>query len=184
MTRVLVAGSPRWPDAEQVKHVLDGVYAGSRDHAVRAGTTDGWMFTVVYAAATRGVARHADQWVRDRARLGYVVEADPFTIEWNGPCRARCPDHRNTHPGGHTTCPSAALFTNEAMVRSGADLCVCFVLDESAGSVHCGIYAKLCADCRPRGTRGWNLDGPPVECPHCGGPAGIPTVTYTMERAR
>ncbi|WP_454107930.1 DUF2493 domain-containing protein [Microbacterium ginsengisoli] len=119
-TRLLVAGSRAWTDEAAIFWRLDGALAQLGE------------VTLVHGACPQGADSIADRWGTAR---GVPTERHP--ADW-GTHTERCPEwHR-----GLARCRAAGFRRNAQMVELGADLCLVFVIAQSAGSM---MTARLAA---------------------------------------
>ena len=109
--RVLVTGSRTWDAEGTLRAALHELYYA----AVGSGAD---RLVVVHGANPRGADAMADTWVRDHAQHG-TVTAERHPADW--------------HQYGR----SAGYRRNAEMVGAGADLCLAFVRDDSAGATNC-----------------------------------------------
>lgn len=114
--RVLVTGSRTWEDEGTVHSVLDAI----AKEVFAAGFE---QLTVVHGACPRGADAHADSWVA-KASASWPVQAERHWALWKVEGRA------------------AGFRRNERMVEAGADLCLAFIRDASAGATHCAGLAE------------------------------------------
>jgi hypothetical protein len=127
--RILVTGSRAWDDWRTI--------TGALIQARRDGNPDQGPTIVVH-----GCALGADYLAAQAARkLGWEVEAHP--AEWGAPCRPECVlGHRRPGRDGFSYCPAAGNYRNAEMVALGADACLAFIKDGSAGATHCAGLAE------------------------------------------
>lgn len=118
--RVLVTGSRRWDDADRIELVLKGIRG--QDHFVDA---------VLVHGGARGVDRMAAA-----AWISLGGTALPYRARWSQ-CARGCPPNHLRQNGGRRYCPTAGHRRNARMVADGADLCVAFSRDGSAGTNDC-----------------------------------------------
>lgn len=116
MTRVLVTGSRDWPTPNDVWAALD---------VVLATVPDGETLTVVHGACPTGADLEADRWAKAR------------TAEWDD-IRITVERHR---ADWRTYSIAAGPVRNVRMVRLGADRCLAFIHNNSAGASHCAAEA-------------------------------------------
>jgi hypothetical protein len=131
--RILVTGSRDWTDRSAMALAISD-YLGER------GTSIGraWPFPLVIHGGARGADACADAIARNWGWTPRKVEAD-----WYGPCREPCrPGHRRRNQRGDWYCPAAGNYRNQAMVDSGADICLAFPLPGSEGTWDCVQRAK------------------------------------------
>lgn len=112
MIRILVAGSRTWTFKDWIADELDSV-------VYAAGIKNPADVTLVSGACPRGADRIAEEHATMR---GWTVERYP--ADW-------------TRYGRR-----AGFVRNQAMVDLGADVCVIFVRDGSAGATHTGRAAE------------------------------------------
>jgi len=119
--RILVTGSRRWDRPDRIEQVLKTV----REQEAFADAT------LVHGGA-RGVDQMAAAaWIA----LGGV--AVPVRARWSQ-CRRDCPpNHLKQGGNGRWYCPTAGHRRNHRMVDGGADLCLAFSRDNSAGTNDC-----------------------------------------------
>lgn len=124
--RILVTGSRKWDDSDRVALVLKGI----REQEYFADA-------VLVHGDAQGVDRiAAAAWIS----MGGVAEAHP--ARWSACVKACRNGHRRRLDSGSTYCPTAGHRRNLAMVQAGADLCLAFVRNKSAGTVHCRSLAE------------------------------------------
>lgn len=114
--RILITGSREWPRPEVVHgHIEMAVAEHCRDSSV----------TIIHGAA-RGVDTFAHQWCETHPMYGavFVVE-EIHRAAWKSPERK-----------------AAGIWRNRRMVDAGADLCLAFICQGSAGATHCADYAE------------------------------------------
>lgn len=136
--RLLITGSREWTDGTIILRALGDV---------RAEWGDAEDCVLVHGDA-RGADRIAARFWG--ARFGLPVE--PHPASWYAPCRPECkPNHRRAKVlGGPKVCPAQGMYRNAHMVALGADLCLAFILDESAGATKCaGLARKAGITVRP-----------------------------------
>lgn len=112
--RVLVTASRTWTDQHTIWDRLD--------EALRQ-CPPGMEFVVVHGGA-RGGDQHADHWATIRGRTNPKVYAEVHIAAW-------------TRYGRR-----AGMIRNFAMVKAGADLCLAFIRDNSAGATGCAGLAQ------------------------------------------
>lgn len=126
MSRLLVTGSRSWRDRAAIERGLAVAAVGWAENPV-----------LVSGACPQGADRIAEEVAES---WGWLVERWP--ADWNGPCRSACrPGHRRTGVQGEY-CPAAGNHRNADMVAFGADACLAFRRDGSAGTTHCGQLAE------------------------------------------
>lgn len=113
--RVLITGSRTWDNRDAIWTALDTLAEAAR--------SVGEPVVVVHGCA-RGADTIADDWVRARRRDGWPVAAERHRADWV------------KHPG------SAGHIRNREMVQIGADVCLAFILDGSAGASSCADLAE------------------------------------------
>lgn len=121
MKRILVTGSRLWTNEAKVSYEL-GVAAGE---LLRNEPVDNPLYPqgiVVVHGGASGVDTMADQIART---YGMQVEVHP--AEWR--------------PYGIYN-PQAGRFRNQKMVNAGADVCLAFIRQNSAGATHCAQAAE------------------------------------------
>lgn len=114
--RVIVTGSRTWTDKETVYGALDLIADAAR--------TEGRTLVVAHGTAD-GADTIADMWVRHRQRDGWPVQVERNPADWR------------------TYGKRAGMVRNQRMVAKGADACLAFVLDSSAGATHCAETAEV-----------------------------------------
>lgn len=119
--RVLVTGSRLWSDAARIERVLKGV----REQDAFADAT-----------LVHGNARGVDQ-MAAAAWIALGGVALPFKARWSQCARACPPNHLKQGANGRWYCPTAGHRRNQRMVDGGADLCLAFSRDDSAGTNDC-----------------------------------------------
>jgi SLOG family YspA-like protein len=111
--RVLVTASRTWSDAYPIRRDLG-------DLCGRAC----WEFVVVHGGADGGDTIAA-QWVADQRRGGNNdVSEECHLADWKLHGRA------------------AGIVRNVEMVRSGIDVCLAYIRDDSKGATHCAMTAE------------------------------------------
>jgi hypothetical protein len=96
------------------------------ERAYLRATDLGEDLLVVHGACPTGADAHASAWVQKLRRQWLEnVDEEPHEADWNGP-RKR----------------GAGFARNAEMVNLGADLCLAFILDESAGATHTEQLAR------------------------------------------
>ena len=135
--RVIVAGSVDWPMPDVVYDALWLCAEESGRQGKRLTVMVGHGHKCRNVACT-GAAHDAYEWVAwARGRHLPVTEAERYPVEWSKPCRMECVvGHRQEHPDGTSTCPSAGYYRNETMVAAGADLWMTFVDRTQKGTSH------------------------------------------------
>lgn len=119
--RVLVTGSRDWARRSTVRGSLDSV-----------GFEHGYIgLTVVHGACPTGADAYADEWARDNADIGVLVERVPARWDLHG--------------------KAAGPLRNAEMVARGAALCLAFPRGLSRGTRNC------MAEARKAGIPVWNL---------------------------
>lgn len=111
--RVLVTGSRTWSDPYPIRHALGSLCGRSC-----------WEFVVVHGGA-KGADAIAAQWVADQRRGGnndVHEECHPANWELHG--------------------RAAGIVRNAEMVKSGVDVCLAFIRDDSKGATHCARTAE------------------------------------------
>lgn len=128
MKRLLVTGSRHWTDHATLVAELD-----------RARTELGDDTILVH-----GDARGVDRLAAHLWHCTWDLPAEDYPADWYGPCRETCsPNHRRARfAGGRKMCPAAGMYRNADMVALGADLCLAFILDKSAGASGCARLAR------------------------------------------
>ncbi|MEV5140350.1 SLOG family protein [Streptomyces syringium] len=119
--RILVTGSRNWPDERLVRLELSRAWY----QLSRAWYQHGHHITVVHGNCPTGADHHAALWADNWAAtgLGGVTE--------------------ELHPADWATHGRAAgPIRNRHMVDLGADLCLAFIKDRSAGATHCAGLAE------------------------------------------
>lgn len=112
---VLVTGSRTWDDGDYIAKVLDAVVESQPNRAM----------TLVHGACPQGADDHADRWYRARRmEFGHLLTVRRWPANWA--------EHGKR----------AGILRNEQMVRSGVDLCLAFIRDESKGASHCARFAE------------------------------------------
>lgn len=113
--RILVTGSRAWDDHTAVWAALDAAVDGQRE------------VTVVHGACPRGADAWAAQWCEEFAayydNLGIAVSEERHPADWQGYGKR------------------AGFIRNAEMAAAGADLCLAFIKDGSAGAAHCAVQA-------------------------------------------
>ena len=146
--RVLVTGSRSWAHPDVVETALDLLYAAAQVKSRRMIVRQG--------GCPSGPDRTAGQWARARiaefaedAPIQQVVD-DEWAADWDN-CVTGCPrGHRKPkrggmglHPGSRSDyCPTAGHRRNQDMVDGGADVCLAFIANASAGATHCAEAAE------------------------------------------
>lgn len=128
--RILVTGSRRWSDAGRIEQVLKGI----REQEYFAD-----------AVLAHGAARGVDQ-MAAAAWISFGGAALPFKAKWSQ-CGRDCPPNHQRSRNGGRYCPTAGHRRNQRMVDAGADLCLAFSRDASAGCADCVRRAQA-ADIR------------------------------------
>jgi hypothetical protein len=114
--RVLVTGSTNWDDIETLWAALDAEF----DHAQAAGRN-----VIVIQGGANGADMLAKNWVLRNLKAGVMPETHP----------ARWCDHGVYNP-------QAGRARNRRMVALGADVCLAFIRNGSAGATHCARLAE------------------------------------------
>lgn len=109
-----MTGSRNWSEKCDVYDALEKAFESS----------DGIM-VVVHGDCPTGADAQAAEWVKKKALMRYMVEAEPHPADWSGP-----------HKKG------AGYRRNAEMVALGADLCLAFILDGSNGASHTEKLAR------------------------------------------
>jgi hypothetical protein len=146
--RVLVTGSRSWAHPDVLESGLDLLYTAAR--------TSGRRMILRQGGCPRGADLMAKRWCVVRiseftedAPLTPLVD-DEWAADWDN-CNADClPGHRKVkrgavdlHPGARNDyCPTAGHRRNQDMVDGGADVCLAFIADGSAGATHCADAAE------------------------------------------
>lgn len=124
--RILVTGSRRWDDETRIGLVLKGVR--EQEHFADA---------VLVHGAAQGVDRFAAA-----AWISLGGRAEPHPARW-GQCSRDCPPNHQRGGGERRRyCPTAGHRRNKRMVDLGADLCLVFLRDNSAGTRDCRRRAE------------------------------------------
>ena len=119
-TRLIVTGSRRWDDAGRIEQVLKGI----REQEYFAD-----------AVLVHGNARGVDQAAAEAwERMGGTTCAMP--ARWSQ-CGRECPPNHQRPRNSGRYCPTAGHRRNQRMVDGGADLCLAFSRDQSAGCADC-----------------------------------------------
>lgn len=113
--RCLVTGSRTWDDEATVNRALDAVAFGAE--------SAGYERLVVVHGAARGADSIADRWVREWPVAELTVTAERCPANWR--------DHGRR----------AGIVRNLEMLRSGPDVVLAFIRDDSAGATHCAELA-------------------------------------------
>lgn len=133
MKRLLVTGSRNWTDADAVMRALDEAV----DVLWPNDDPNRDPITLVHGDARGADRLAASIWA---SRWNMPTEAHP--ADWTGPCVATCPSqHRKWNSQNQNYCPRAGHRRNAEMVELGADLCMAFILDRSAGATQCARLA-------------------------------------------
>ena len=111
--RVLVTGSRTWDDENTIRQAFGEIVQLHGPENV----------TVVHGACPAGADRLADDIAR--AWAGMTVERHPANWRPGGVFNRRAGFERNAH-----------------MVNLGADICLAFIRDRSAGATHCAALAE------------------------------------------
>jgi hypothetical protein len=129
--RILVTGSRDWDDIDLLTCELKA--------AIGEAVSLGRPVVVVHGDCPTGADAMADRLARS---AGLTPEAHP--ADWEGPCRASSckPGHRRRRRDGADYCPAAGLFRNAEMVAAGADACLAFIRNGSAGATGCADLAE------------------------------------------
>jgi hypothetical protein len=112
--RILITGSRDWDDAGAIHTALDAI--------AREAFRIGEEITVVHGCA-RGADMIADGWARDR-RQNWPVLVERHPADWKMYGRR------------------AGWVRNHRMVQAGADICLAFINNESAGATGCANLAE------------------------------------------
>ncbi len=113
MTRVLVTGSRTWRDRRAITDALDELL------------TEHGVLTVVHGNAP-GADRMAHNWALSQMHASS--------------CGAVSPE---AHPADWKKFGKrAGMFRNSLMVELGADICLAFICNQSAGASHCAALAE------------------------------------------
>lgn len=135
---MLITGSRSWPDSAFVRAKLDDVLTTCRELNDR--------LTIVHGGCPSGPDAHAHAWTAwHHTRDALVTAPEVHLAPWTAPCRPDCwPNHRRQDREGRgwSTCPTAGFHRNSMMVALGADLCLAFINDRSAGASHCADAAQ------------------------------------------
>jgi hypothetical protein len=115
--RVLVTGSRDWGDRAKVREELNKALWVARDRYED--------LTLVWGHCPEGVDRQAFYWALDWIEKGLDIQLEPHPADWSGP-RGK----------------GAGYARNAEMVNLGADLCLAFIQDESAGATHTEQLAR------------------------------------------
>jgi hypothetical protein len=120
--RILITGSRDWTDEKMIREAL---LAANADNPYQ------WKTILVH-----GGARGADQMAAEIAHsLGWSIETH----------RARWNHHDDNCPAWHEgepVCKRAGHRRNEEMVKLGADICLAFIKNNSAGATGCAKSAE------------------------------------------
>jgi hypothetical protein len=121
----LITGSRSWPDPQLLADRLmdawhDATQLGHQDIVIVHGGADG-----------------ADTLARLWAE-GHGLQDEQYDAPWSAPCAPQCPPgHRRKRARGGDYCPLAGHRRNQAMVDTGADLCIAFSHNNSTGTADC-----------------------------------------------
>lgn len=128
MRRLLVTGSRHWVDHEAIRVALADAREQLGDDTI----------------LIHGDARGADRIAAHIWHCEWMLAAEDYPADWTGPCAPTCPSqHRKWNSRNQNYCPRAGHRRNAEMVELGADLCLAFILDRSAGATQC---ARLATD--------------------------------------
>ena len=128
MKRLLVTGSREWTDRQKIVAELERARVEIGDDTI----------------LVHGDARGVDRLAAHLWHCTWGLPAEDYPADWYAPCRAECkPNHRRARfAGGRKMCPAAGMYRNAEMVALGADLCLAFILDKSAGATGCARLAR------------------------------------------
>lgn len=115
--RVLVTGSRTWNDETTIVKALEAVAFAAADGGYS-------RLVVVHGACPTGADSIADMWVRGWTLDDITVSAERHPALWDIHGRR------------------AGYVRNHEMVRTGADLCLAFIRDGSAGATNCAELAE------------------------------------------
>ena len=137
--RVLTTASREWPSS------LNGVIEEALLGAYRTAQGLSRRLMVVVGDA-RGGDRVIYMWAYQTSlRRGGLHMPERHPAHWRDDCvPGRCPvrGHRRMGKNGVTICPAQGMYRNERMVASGADLCLAFIHNRSAGASHTAGLAE------------------------------------------
>ena len=165
--RVLVTGSRTWPNRDAVRRALDECLrvadtglvvvhgaCGKGPDAMAALWVEQWArkdaFVVAEAYPAPWTARCKAQCHpnhrRCQAKLNQGIEDDHSHIcagrGGHGPHQCTICGLGWRQPEYVNTCPAAGIYRNNFMVSLGADMCLAFIMDSSAGATHCSDAAN------------------------------------------
>jgi hypothetical protein len=115
--RILITGSRDWEDEERLRKAIIDAVVRVCEETGNHGETD-WV-TIVHGACPTGADRMADELAKV---CNWNVERHP--ADW----------HRYRKAAGYRR--------NADMVNAGADICLAFIRNESAGATHCSDLAE------------------------------------------
>jgi hypothetical protein len=119
--RVLVTASRRWPYAYLIQNYLTDAFMDCQPRPTRANPM------VVVHGGAQGGDLMAARWVNERRAIGWAVDQDVYPVT----------SQMWTEEG-----KSAGPRRNQYMVDKGADLCLAFIYDDSAGAARCADMAQ------------------------------------------